>query len=82
MRFGEYRRQRGLTLEQCCPLIGLGLKSKGHLSRLESGQIPWPLRLALRVEAWSGGEVRAADLVHEKDAALLEVIQPPTSQAA
>lgn len=71
MTLTEYRDSRGLSLSECALALGLQSGSKGHLSRLENGLAPWPIKLALQVEAWSGGEVRAVDLVSPDDAALL-----------
>lgn len=68
----EYRKGRGLSQEQAA--TELGLKSKGYLSSIESGRFSCPLKLALQIEVWSGGEVRAADLVDEGDSALLRAI--------
>lgn len=69
MDLESFRRARGLSLEQLAPEIGLA--SKGYLSRIESGTARAPLRLALKVEVWSGGEVRAIELLDAGDAELL-----------
>jgi transcriptional regulator with XRE-family HTH domain len=69
MNLFEYRATRGLTLEQAAS--ELGLRSKGYLSSIESGQAPMPLRLALQIERWSGGGVLAIDLLAGEDAQLL-----------
>ena len=69
MDLGSFRAERRLTLEQAA--LELGLSSKGYLADLERGRQSWPLRLALRVEAWSGGEVPADQLVDDDDRQLL-----------
>jgi transcriptional regulator with XRE-family HTH domain len=60
MKLESFRKQRGLTQQQAAQ--ELGLASKGYFSRLESGKDPMPLRLALRIERWSEGAVRAAEI--------------------
>ena len=71
MKLAEFRIRRGLSLEQCATQLGLKPTSKGHLSRLENGQLPFPIKLALQIEAWSAGEVRAVELLKDDDARLL-----------
>lgn len=71
MTLAEYRKSRGITLAQCAAELGLSPGTKGHLSRLENGALDFPVRLALQVEEWSRGEVRAVDLLAPEDAALL-----------
>lgn len=67
------RKSRELTLEQMA--AELGLRSKGYLSRLETGGAAGgayaPLRLALQIERWSAGEVPAESLLSPEDAQLL-----------
>ena len=69
MDLPSFRKSRGLSQEECAR--ELGLRSKGYLSSLESGQERMPLRLALQIEAWSAGEVTAASLLTDDDAKLL-----------
>ena len=69
MLFASYRKHKGLTLEEVA--TQLGLRSKGHVSDIESGAQSPSLRLALQIEAWSGGEVSAASLLSPEDADLL-----------
>ena len=64
-----YRKSRGLTQEQAAK--ELGLSSKGYFCALERFEAPWPLRLALQVEAWSEGQVPADQLVDDEDRQLL-----------
>jgi transcriptional regulator with XRE-family HTH domain len=75
MTFAEYRESRGLTLERCALAIGLTETSKGYLSRLETGAVAWPIRLALEVEVWSAGQVLATELLTGADRALLLAAQ-------
>ncbi|HEV2365184.1 MAG TPA: helix-turn-helix transcriptional regulator [Caulobacteraceae bacterium] len=69
MRLRAYRESLGLDLKAGAEAIGL--KSKGTLSAIETGLWIPPIRLALRIEDWSGGAVRAVDLLAAEDAALL-----------
>ena len=64
-----YRKARGLTQAEAAKELELG--SKGYFSVLERGEAPWPLRLALKVEAWSEGQVSADHLVDDDDRKLL-----------
>jgi transcriptional regulator with XRE-family HTH domain len=68
MDLAAYRLSLGLTQEQAAAAIGL--KSKGYFSRLERGLEPVPLRLALKIQSWSGGKVTAVTL-RPQDADLL-----------
>lgn len=69
MRFSEYRKLRGLRLADVGEALG-GL-SVPHMSQLENGVVPFTLKLALLIEDWSDGAVRAVDLLREDDATLL-----------
>jgi transcriptional regulator with XRE-family HTH domain len=71
MKLVDVRKARGLTLEQLAVELGLKPSSKGFLSRIENGEEACPLRLALGIERWSNGEVLAAEIVTDDDAALL-----------
>jgi transcriptional regulator with XRE-family HTH domain len=70
------RRSHRLTQKQLA--AALGLRSKGYISKLEGGLKPIPLRLALEIQRWSDGKLRAADLC--PDAAHL--LGAPTGAAA
>ncbi len=70
MTLESFRRSRNLTQAEAA--AALGLSSAGYLSRLETGAITCPMRLALKIEAWSGGMVLAVDLLSHEDARLLE----------
>jgi len=65
----EYRNQRGISQQQLAD--ALGIRSKGHISNIESGFEPAGMRLALQIEAWSDGAVPADSLLSEDDAKLL-----------
>lgn len=54
------RLQRGLSVAQLADI--LGMSSRGRLSEMEHHKKPIPVHLALKIEAWSGGEIRAADI--------------------
>lgn len=69
MGLAEYRERRGLTQEAAA--AELGLASKGYFSSLENRRVPWPIKLALQVEVWSGGAVRAVELLPPEEAELL-----------
>ena len=62
MSFASFRAERGITLEQCAIELELSPSSKGWLSEIENGRKDASLRLALRIERWSGGEVTAASV--------------------
>lgn len=68
MDLATYRKSQGLTQEQLASL--LGLRSKTSISMVESGLRPASLRLALRIEQWSNGEVRAHEVSAEAGALL------------
>lgn len=61
----EYRASRGLTLEQMAVELELSAKSRGWLSEIERGVTDASLRLALRIERWSGGQVSAGSVCKE-----------------
>ena len=69
MDLASFRLGRGLSQQQCAE--ELGLSSKSYVSGLESGAVTAPLRLALRVEQWSAGQVTADSLVTDEDRELL-----------
>lgn len=59
MSLADARAKRDLTLEQLAVLLGLSPKSRGWLSEIERGVTDASIRLALRIEEWSDGEVPA-----------------------
>ena len=65
----QYRESRGLTLDQMAS--SLGKKGRGYFSGIETGDVDAPIRLALRIQEWSGGAVPAESLVSAEDAQLL-----------
>lgn len=71
----SFRKSRGLTQDDLAK--GLGLRSKGYISAIESGRHRPSLRLALRIERFTGGHVKAASLL--PDAA--ELLQTPQASA-
>ena len=66
-----YRNSLGISQEACAVAVGLAPGSKGYISGLESGAIRASFQLALRIEAWSHGDVPAESVLTEEDAALL-----------
>ena len=60
MDLKAYREGRGLSQEECAN--ALGLRSKSYISEIETGAKPASLKLALKIERWSGGSIRAAEL--------------------
>lgn len=65
MDFATFRKQRGLTLEACAKELGLSPSSKGWLSEIERGGEKGrdaSLKLAMKIERWSGGQVKAASI--------------------
>lgn len=63
MDLESFRKSRGLTQTELAQR--LGLRSKGYVSRIETGAAACPLKLALKIERLSGGEVTAASLCPE-----------------
>lgn len=59
------RTERGLTLAQTCVELGLKPGSKGWISEIERGTKEASVRLALRIEDWSGGKVPAGSVCKE-----------------
>ena len=70
MSLADYRRQRGMTQVQLAEALDLSANSFGHVSRIENGGEA-TIQLALKIEAWSNGEVPAASLLSPDDAELL-----------
>lgn len=64
-----FRRKRDLSQERLASSVGL--RSKGHVSDIESGLVKPSIKTALRIEAFSEGAVAAETLVAPADAALL-----------
>ena len=69
MKLAHHRAALGLSLEQCAVALGLSPSSKGWLSEIENGKRDASLRLALRIERWSGGAVSATSVCAELRAA-------------
>ena len=69
MSLAAYRKSVGKTQAELAR--DLGLRSKGYLSHIETGGEPCPLKLALRIEDLSDGQVPALSLVDAPDAELL-----------
>ena len=65
MDFAQHRKDRGLSLERTAVALGLAPSSKGWLSEIENGRRSASIRLALRIERWSGGAVTAASVCPE-----------------
>lgn len=63
MDFASYRKSLGLSQEECAH--ALGVRSKGYISDVENGARVASLRLALKIEQWSGGRVPAASVCPE-----------------
>lgn len=61
----SFRRRERLSQARLAEALGLGIRSKGYISRLENGLQPWPLELALKLERFSNGLVKATDLCPE-----------------
>lgn len=77
MDLKAYRESIGLT--QAETAAALGLRSKGYVSSLETGAKGAGLKLALRIEQWSGGRVSAATIIKPEDASLLKRSVPPAN---
>ena len=68
MDLASFRKSRGLSQEECATELGLSATSKGWISEIEAHERdpsvgrPASLKLALKIERWSGGKVKAADI--------------------
>lgn len=62
MSLTTFRESLGLTLEQCAVQLGLSKSSKSWISDIENNVRPASVRLAMRIERWSGGAVQAASV--------------------
>ena len=71
------REQRGLSVGDLATI--LGMSSRGRLSEMERGIKPVPVHLALKIETWSGGLIKAGDL--NKDVAVVERARQPGRKA-
>jgi transcriptional regulator with XRE-family HTH domain len=71
MNLADFRSSLGLSQEECAK--ALGLRSKGHISSIENGARPASLKLAMKIERWSGGLVKAESI----SPAAVEVAQTP-----
>lgn len=60
MDLRAYRKSRGLSQTEAAR--ALGVESKGYICDIEKGRRPASLLLALKIEQWSGGKVKAATL--------------------
>lgn len=65
MTLTAIRTERGLTLAQLAVELGLSASSAGWISEIENGKKDASLRLALRIERWSGGRVPAQSVCAE-----------------
>ena len=70
MELAQHRAALKLSLAQCAVALGLSPTSASWLSEIENGKRDASLRLALKIERWSGGAVSAASVCSElRDAA-------------
>lgn len=60
MDLAAYRKSRGLSQAQVA--VELGLSGKSYVSMLERRSRPVPVALALRIQRWSEGTVKATTL--------------------
>lgn len=60
MNLADFRKSLGLSQEECA--AALGLKSKTYICQIERGSRSAPVALAMKIERWSGGKVRAASI--------------------
>lgn len=61
----EHRTSLGLSLEEVAVALGYAATSASWISEIENGKRDASLRLALRIEAWSGGKVSGASVCTE-----------------
>lgn len=62
MDLAAYRSSLGISQEQCALALGLSSSSKSWISDIENNVRPASLHLALKIEQWSKGAVKAAEL--------------------
>ena len=72
MDLRTYRKSLGLSQEQCAR--ELGVRSKSYICGIETTRRDASLRLALKIEQWSGGKVPASAVSNE--AAQIARIKP------
>lgn len=60
MDVSEFRSREGISQLELA--IQLGLRSKGRISRLETGAAIWPTDLAIQMDRLSKGKVPVAQL--------------------
>ncbi len=77
MDLATYRKQLGISQEACAR--ALGIKSKAYICRIEREPKAASLKVAMRIEKWSGGKVRADTL--SKEAADLRRLGPGRAAA-
>lgn len=88
MHLADFRAEQGLTLEQAAVELGLSSSSGSWLSEIENGKRDASLRLALRIQRWSGGKVSAGSVCKElagHDAPPVgdgDVVAPPDTHGA
>lgn len=63
MDLATYRKSLKLSQEEVAR--ALGVRSKGLISDIENNRRDASLRLALTIERWSGGKVRASSVSNE-----------------
>lgn len=61
----DYRAEKGLTLAAMAVELGLKPSCRGWLSEIENGKKDASVRLAVRIERWSGGRVTADSVCAE-----------------
>jgi transcriptional regulator with XRE-family HTH domain len=60
MNLRSYRKSRGLSQKQVAE--ALGIEAESMISMIERERRKPTLRLALKIQRWSNGEVKAAEL--------------------
>ncbi len=75
MDLASFRKSRRISQRACA--AALGFRGKSYISMLERGDRPMTVELALRIEKWSAGQVRASDILPPEKAALLPGAAPP-----
>jgi DNA-binding XRE family transcriptional regulator len=73
MDLKTYRKHHAKLSQEECARV-LGIRSKGYICRIENEPLSASLKVALRIEKWSGGQVTAASL--SREAADLATLQP------
>ncbi len=75
MDLASYRKSRGVSQQQLAD--HLGIRSKAYVCALERKSKHPTVEMALKIQKWSEGAIRAEELLPPKRAAVVADAQPP-----